>query len=302
MSNPEYSFLNEHSQSIRKMGKIPRPMTKQSKIPHPPSETSVQLLAQDAARRILVEGKAHNSSIAKAERLETLMMDGIEVKIKTSWLGDVSAQEAPGLPDGRFLIGDDPRLPLMPPKPTLKDFYQLRVALHPTGYQHMLQSAQRAASHGCSEQVILACLLHDLAVTNLIRSDHGYWAAQMIAPYVDPQVAWTVQNHQALRYFAAPIYGYDYPAFYKQVFGEEFVPPEYLARAHQKAQAHPWYDSAMQVVVNDFYAFDGSITVEFERFEGIIAKHFKQPEQGLGFDDSPSAHMWRTMIWPNNFL
>ncbi|HTP17372.1 MAG TPA: hypothetical protein VMK13_16250 [Streptosporangiaceae bacterium] len=23
---------------------------------------------------------------------------------------------------------------------------------------------------------------------------------------------------------------------------------------------------------------------------------------GLGFDGSPVAHMWRTMIWPNNFL
>ena len=25
-------------------------------------------------------------------------------------------------------------------------------------------------------------------------------------------------------------------------------------------------------------------------------------EEGLGFDGSPVAHMWRTMIWPNNFL
>ena len=23
---------------------------------------------------------------------------------------------------------------------------------------------------------------------------------------------------------------------------------------------------------------------------------------GLGFDGSPVAHMWRSMIWPNNFL
>jgi hypothetical protein len=26
------------------------------------------------------------------------------------------------------------------------------------------------------------------------------------------------------------------------------------------------------------------------------------PSEGLGFDGSPVAHMWRTMIWPNNFL
>ena len=31
-------------------------------------------------------------------------------------------------------------------------------------------------------------------------------------------------------------------------------------------------------------------------------RHFRQPAEGLGFDGSPVAHMWRTMIWPNNFL
>lgn len=24
--------------------------------------------------------------------------------------------------------------------------------------------------------------------------------------------------------------------------------------------------------------------------------------EGLGLDDSATSHMWRTMIWPNNFL
>ena len=154
----------------------------------------------------------------------------------------------------------------------------------------------------CSDHVVLACLLHDLAVTNLVRSDHGYWAAQMIEPYVDPEVTWAVKNHQALRYFAAPDYDYDYPAFYKQVFGEDFEVPAYLLDAQQAALVHPWYDTAMQVVVNDFYAFDENMTIDLATFEPLISKHFIQPERGLGFDDSPAAHMWRTMIWPNNFL
>jgi hypothetical protein len=37
-------------------------------------------------------------------------------------------------------------------------------------------------------------------------------------------------------------------------------------------------------------------------FTDIIGRHFKQPKEGLGFDGSSTAHMWRTMIWPNNFL
>jgi hypothetical protein len=34
----------------------------------------------------------------------------------------------------------------------------------------------------------------------------------------------------------------------------------------------------------------------------ILGRHFREPEQGLGFDGSPVARMWRTMIWANNFL
>jgi hypothetical protein len=33
-----------------------------------------------------------------------------------------------------------------------------------------------------------------------------------------------------------------------------------------------------------------------------VGRHFRRPAEGLGFDGSSVAHMWRTMIWPNNFL
>ena len=39
-----------------------------------------------------------------------------------------------------------------------------------------------------------------------------------------------------------------------------------------------------------------------EEFTDIIGRNFRQPREGLGFDGGPTAHMWRTMIWPNNFL
>lgn len=230
------------------------------------------------------------------------MMEGIEVQVKPSWLGQIDAADPPGLPRGRFLMGDDPRLPEMPAAPTLTDFYQLRVALQPTGYAHMLQSAQRAMDQGASERVILACLLHDIAVTNLIRADHGYWAAALIEPYVHPEVTWAVRYHQALRYFTEPQYNYDYPTFYKSAFGEDFVVPAYLQADRDRARQHPWYDTAMQVVVNDFYAFEPGVELDLATFEPLIKDNFKQPLEGLGFDNSPSAHMWRTMIWPNNFL
>ena len=42
--------------------------------------------------------------------------------------------------------------------------------------------------------------------------------------------------------------------------------------------------------------------VDFDEFEDVVGRNFRQPKEGLGFDGSPVAHMWRTMIWPNNFL
>ena len=57
-----------------------------------------------------------------------------------------------------------------------------------------------------------------------------------------------------------------------------------------------------KVVVNDLYAFDPNEVVDITEFEGVIQRAFRQPAAGLGFDDSSVAHMWRTLIWPNNFL
>jgi hypothetical protein len=60
--------------------------------------------------------------------------------------------------------------------------------------------------------------------------------------------------------------------------------------------------TSREITINDLYAFDPDVTVDVEDFTDIIGRNFKQPKEGLGFDGSPTAHMWRTMIWPNNFL
>ena len=54
-------------------------------------------------------------------------------------------------------------------------------------------------------------LLHDIAIAGFIRSDHGYWGAQLLEPYVDEEVAWAIRYHQALRFFADESVGYRYP-------------------------------------------------------------------------------------------
>lgn len=240
----------------------------------------------------------------KMDVLEMAMMELLDIQIMKPPLGRVgtTASGGPGPSSGRWLMGDDPRLPKMPEKPTLMDFFRLRIMLDGRGSNHLLQSAQLALENGVEEKLVLACLLHDISVVGFIRSDHGHWAAQLVAPYVDEEVAWAIKHHQALRFRPDPEYGYEYPGLYTMAFGEDYEPPAHIKAEWDYCRAHKWFGSAMQIVVNDLYAFDPDKKVDLDDFTDIIGRNFKQPAEGLGFDASPVAHMWRTMIWPNSFL
>jgi hypothetical protein len=210
---------------------------------------------------------------------------------------EMLAQLAPGTV---LMMGDNPALAKMPDKPRLLDFFKCR--LTDVTFRHLLTSAKRALDSGLEEKIVLACLLHDISNGCLMRADHGYWGAQMIGPYVDEEIAWAVQNHQALRYFADESVGYPYPESYKRFFGPDYQPPEYIRAAAEAARKHRWYMSARLVTLNDIYFFDNSEPVDPDLFADIIGRHFRQPKEGLGFDGSSVAHMWRTAIWPNNAL
>ena len=199
-----------------------------------------------------------------------------------------------------MMMGDNPALPRMPAKPGLLDFFRLR--FQGITAKHLLTSAGRALDAGLEEKVVLACLLHDISNGCLIRADHGYWGAQMIAPYVDAEVAWAVQYHQPLRYFSDEAAGYSYPESYLKFFGPDYQPPDYIRRDAEFARKHKWYMSSRLVTIYDIYFFDDTPAPDPERFADLIGRNFREPEEGLGFDGSPTAHMWRTMIWPNNFL
>jgi HD domain len=203
-------------------------------------------------------------------------------------------------PDTVFMMGDNPVLPKMPEKPQLKDFFRYRFTEFTRN--HLLQSAKLALNLGLDEKVVLACLLHDIANGALIRADHGYWGAQLVEPYVSEEVSWSIRQHQALRFFPDPSVGYAYPEAYLRFFGAEYTPPPHIQRAYVEARKHRWYMTSRLITLNDLYAFDPTVTVDLEEFADIIGRHFKQPAEGLGFDGSAVAHMWRTMIWPNNLL
>lgn len=190
------------------------------------------------------------------------------------------------------------RLPQMPGAPTLRDFFALRLAN--TG-NHCLQSANKAMQRGADEEIVLACLLHDIA-QELMCADHGYWGAQMMEPYVSERTVFAIKYHQALRFFADPQTGYAYPDVYRRLYGQDYVPDQRLQDTYQFVRGHRWYGDAREVTVSDLYAFDPNAVVAFDSFEDIVGRHFKQPKEGLGNDDSTVAHMWRTLANPDTPL
>ena len=166
---------------------------------------------------------------------------------------------------------------------------------------HMIQSAMRALKSGAPEETVLACLLHDVGFA-LHAADHGYWGAQLVEPYVSEKVAWAIRYHQALRFYPDPEVGYEYPESYRRIFGPDYVPEPYIQEAHRYARSHKWYMTSRLITVNDLYSFDTTVRVELEEFTDVVGRHFRQPKEGLGFDASPAAHMWRTIIWPTKYL
>jgi hypothetical protein len=197
-------------------------------------------------------------------------------------------------PDADPLRLTVPRLAPMPSKPTLIDFFNVRFAAS----AHLLQSARLAQKRGASEEIVLACLLHDTG-QSLMKADHGYWGAQIIEPYVSERVAFAVRYHQALRFYPDPSVGYEYPESYYRIFGVDYVPSPHIARDYEYVRNHKWYLDARLVTLNDLYSFDPTVQVSIDEFGDIIGRHFRQPKEGLGSDNTPVAHMWRTMINPD---
>jgi hypothetical protein len=245
----------------------------------------------------------------RADALERALSDELDALVPTRSplytsgerdprLGFEANPNDPKFAGRHFLMGHDPRLPLMPPKPTLIDFFTYRFG----PANHLLQSATLALKAGHSEKIVLACLLHDISNSGFIRGDHGYWAAQLLEPYVDPEITWAIRAHQILRFFPDPAVGYEYPALYVKFFGADYQPEPFVIAAYERMRKHKWYMTGRLITVNDIYAFDPNAVVSLDDFVDIIARNFRQPEEGLGFDDSPSCHMWRTINWPTRFL
>jgi hypothetical protein len=188
-------------------------------------------------------------------------------------------------------------LPKMSARPTLVEFFEKRFA----PANHVLQSATRALKTGMPEEIVFACLMHD-TVHALVKVDHGYWGAQIIEPYCSEKVVFAIRYHATLRFYPDEKFGYEYPELYLRMFGEDYKPDEYLEQTYQMVRNHRLYELPRLVTVNDLYAFDANAKVSLDPFIDIIGRQFKQPKEGIGFDNSPTSHMWRTIMFPDRPL
>ena len=150
---------------------------------------------------------------------------------------------------------------------------------------------------------ILACLLHDIGVVSFIRCDHGYWGAQLIEPYVDEEVSLGDEDcTRRCASFPTNRSATSIPTCTRDFSAPDYKPEPYIVAEYERARKHKWYMTSRLICINDIYSFDPNAKVDLDDFVDIIGRNFKQPKEGLGFDNSPSAHMWRTMMWPTRFL
>jgi len=254
--------------------------------------TAVSLLSDEAKADALEEymsARLNEAANAQAAPAQFPSMAELEAQIETR-----STRRGVGnLFTAR--TGNVKRLDKLPSNPRLVDFFTMRFN---NTSNHCLQSATKALRSGMTEEVVLACLLHDV-VQEIIKVDHGWWGAQLFEPYISEKAAFAIRYHQALRFYADPANGYEYPDLYRRIFGHDYRPEPYIESTYQMVRKHKWYGEARMVTVNDLYAFDANAQVSLEPFVDIIGRHFKQPKEGLGYDNSPVAHMWRTIERPD---
>lgn len=186
-------------------------------------------------------------------------------------------------------------LPPLPARPTLADFIRLRLQ---SNAEHCLQSARQARIRNMDEDIVFACLIHDLSLS-LMRAEHGFWSAQMFEPYVSSKVTFAIRHHATLRFFPDKDVGYEYPELYRTMFGSDYVPPPHQQEEYRQVRRHRWYMAPRLVTVNDLYSFEPGVTVSVDEFEDVIGRHFRHPKEGLGFDGSTVAHIWRTIANPD---
>jgi predicted HD phosphohydrolase len=125
---------------------------------------------------------------------------------------------------------------------------------------HCLQTATRAEQAGADEEVVVASLCHDVGKAVSV-SNHGAIAAEILKPYVRPDVYSMIRHHQD---------------FQGRHYYEYFRMDPHLRKQYE---GEPWYALAEQFADEwDQVAFDpDGETYPLEHFEPAVRRVFAAP-------------------------
>jgi gamma-butyrobetaine dioxygenase len=157
--------------------------------------------------------------------------------------------------------------------------------------EHALQCAELARAGGADEQLVLACLLHDVgrfAVDQALVAvrvgaargrgrGHHEVGAELIAPFVPERVTWLVRMHaDAKRYLCTTEAGYHATlspvSQHTLTLQGGLMTPDEVARH----AAHPWLADALRLRRWDDQAkVVGQVTRPLEAWEPVLRAYFE---------------------------
>ncbi len=144
---------------------------------------------------------------------------------------------------------------------TLKSYRDVYYGYKISRYEHSLQCATRAYQNRESDEMIVACLFHDIG-GELSPYNHGELAAAILKPFVSDKVYWIIKHH---------------PVFQQHAWIHHFNgdPNE-----RDKFKSHPYYQDALKF--SDEYdqnSFDPDFkSLPLEFFVPLVKRVFSGPD------------------------
>lgn len=126
--------------------------------------------------------------------------------------------------------------------------------------EHSLQAATRARKDGADDELVVAALIHDIG-DELAPYNHAAIAAEILRPYVRPEVTWIVEQHGLFQSY-----------YYAHHMGGN-------RNGRDKFRDHPWYLACKDFCANwDRCSFDPYYRWEpLASFEPLLRAIFTRP-------------------------
>jgi predicted HD phosphohydrolase len=125
--------------------------------------------------------------------------------------------------------------------------------------EHSLQTATRARRDGADDEMVAAALIHDIG-DDFAPYNHAGIAAEILRPYVRPEVTWIVEQHGLFQSY-----------YYAHHQGGN-------RHGREKFRDHPWYEACKEFCANwDQSSFDPAYRSDpIESFEPVVRKIFSR--------------------------